>query len=246
MRPTAAELVRRARTSAHLTQLGLTSPSWETLTRLLAAAGFELRVDLELRAPQRSRLLDDVGRILRLGPAQRLEEVRNVNRFVQPRAESRPAPLDPERLITTLAQHGVRFVLIGALAARLHGFPRVTAVADIKPARDQDNLTRLAAALRQLDARIFTESVPEGLAFDGSPQTLARADLWHLITSGGRLDIAFQADGSPRHSGFKPQIKSRFIPRMKTAPWGLPVQNTNLATSPTTLMPLDRCPAQTG
>ena len=38
-----------------------------------------------------------------------------------------PAPLDPERLLTTLAQHGVRFVLVGALAARLHGFPRVTA-----------------------------------------------------------------------------------------------------------------------
>jgi hypothetical protein len=43
-----------------------------------------------------------------------------------PPAASRPAPLDPERIITTLAQHGVRFVLIGALAARLHGLATPT------------------------------------------------------------------------------------------------------------------------
>ena len=113
-----------------------------------------------------------------------------------PRAASRPAPLDPERLITILAKHAVRFVLIGALAARLHGFPRVTADADITPARDPENLARLAAALGELDARIFTESVPEGLPFDCSPQMLARADLWNLITSAGRLDIAFVPSGT--------------------------------------------------
>jgi hypothetical protein len=50
--------------------------------------------------------------------------------------------------------------LIGALAARLQGFPRLTADADITPARDRDNLERLAAALRELDARVYTESVP--------------------------------------------------------------------------------------
>ena len=113
-----------------------------------------------------------------------------------PPAAPKPAPLDPERIITVLAKHGVRFVLIGALAARLYGFPRVTADADITPARDPDNLTRLAAALRELDARIFTEGVPEGLPFDCSPRMLARADLWNLITSAGRLDIAFAPSGT--------------------------------------------------
>lgn len=109
---------------------------------------------------------------------------------------SEPAPLDPERLVTTLARHRVRFVLVGALAARLHGFPRVTADADITPARDPDNLERLAAALRELDARVYTERVPEGLPFDCSPQMLARADLWNLVTSAGRLDLAFQPSGT--------------------------------------------------
>ncbi len=106
------------------------------------------------------------------------------------------APLDPERLITTLARHGVRYVLIGAVAARLQGFPRMTADADITPARDRENLERLAAALRELGARVYTEAVPEGLPFDCSATMLARADLWNLATAAGRLDVAFQPSGT--------------------------------------------------
>ena len=107
-----------------------------------------------------------------------------------------PAVLDPERLLRALAEQGVRFVLIGALAARLQGFPRLTADADITPARDPDNLERLARALRALDARVYTEQIPEGLAFDCSPQMLGRADIWNLITAAGRLDIAFKPSGT--------------------------------------------------
>ncbi len=107
-----------------------------------------------------------------------------------------PNPLDPERLITVLAQHGVKYVLIGALAARLQGFPRLTADADITPDRTPDNLDRLAQALRALDARVYTESVPEGLAFDCTASMLGRADLWNLVTSAGRLDLAFTPAGT--------------------------------------------------
>jgi hypothetical protein len=106
------------------------------------------------------------------------------------------AVLDPERLLRALAEKGVRFVLIGALAARLQGFPRLTADADITPAKDPDNLERLARALRALDARVYTEQIPEGLAFDCSPQMLGRADIWNLITAAGRLDIAFKPSGT--------------------------------------------------
>lgn len=106
------------------------------------------------------------------------------------------APLDPELLITTLARHDVKYVLIGALGARLQGFPRVTADADITPARDAANLDRLAAALRELDARVYTESVPEGLSFDCSARSLARAELWNLVTRAGRLDVAFVPSGT--------------------------------------------------
>ena len=106
------------------------------------------------------------------------------------------APFDPERLIRALSRHRVRFVLIGALAARLHGFPRLTADADITPAGDKRNLERLAAALKDLDAKVYTESVPEGLAFDRSAAALSRATTWNLVTSAGRLDIVFLPAGT--------------------------------------------------
>ena len=106
------------------------------------------------------------------------------------------AAFDPERLIRVLAKHRVRYVLIGALAARLQGFPRLTADADITPDRSHENLGHLAAALRELEARVFTESVPEGLPFDCSANALARAQLWNLVTDAGRLDVAFVPSGT--------------------------------------------------
>jgi hypothetical protein len=105
-------------------------------------------------------------------------------------------PLDPERLVTTLARHEVQYVLIGAVAARLQGFPRATADADITPATDATNLERLAAALRELHAKVYTESVPEGLPFDCTAASLRRASLWNLVTDAGRLDVAFTPSGT--------------------------------------------------
>jgi hypothetical protein len=103
---------------------------------------------------------------------------------------------DPERILQVLSKHRVRYVLVGATAARLQGFPRVTADADISPARDADNLQRLSAALQELDARIFTESIPEGLPFSCDATTLSRSDLWNLVTDAGRLDLVFKPAGT--------------------------------------------------
>ena len=113
------------------------------------------------------------------------------------------APFDPELLLEALSRHKVNFVLIGALAARLHGFPRLTADADITPASDKPNLERLALALRELDARVYTESVPKGLAFDLSAAALARARMWNLVTKAGRLDIAFEPAGVEGYDDLK-------------------------------------------
>ena len=106
------------------------------------------------------------------------------------------APLDPGRIIQVLHKHEVQFVLIGALAARLYGFPRLTADADITPDDDAANLGKLAKGLRELKAKVYTESIPEGLDFDCSAATLSRATMWNLITSAGRIDIAFRPAGT--------------------------------------------------
>lgn len=112
---------------------------------------------------------------------------------------------DPERILRALAGRHVRYVLVGATAARLQGFPRLTADADITPARDGENLDRLAAALRGLRARVYTESVPEGLPFSCDAETLARAKLWNLVTDAGRIDIIFEPSGT---QGFEDLVRS--------------------------------------
>lgn len=52
-----------------------------------------------------------------------------------------------------------------------------------------------AGCLRELDARAYTEAVPEGLPFDCSATTLMRARLWNLVSSAGRLDVIFEPVG---------------------------------------------------
>jgi transcriptional regulator with XRE-family HTH domain len=78
-------LARRARTAQSVVariEGGFVSPSWDTLVALLAAAGFELAPRVEPRAPPRSHMLEDVPRILRLTPEERLAEIRNASRLV--------------------------------------------------------------------------------------------------------------------------------------------------------------------
>ncbi len=82
---TQRELARRAETAQSVVariELGQTSPTWHTLTRLLAAAGFDVVPTLAVRPVFGSHMLDDVARILRLSPEQRLVEVANADRFV--------------------------------------------------------------------------------------------------------------------------------------------------------------------
>ena len=82
---TQRELARRAETSQSVVariEQGRSDPSSATLTRLLAAAGFELGTDLLPLAVADTHMLDDVARILSLTPEERLLEVGNVSRFV--------------------------------------------------------------------------------------------------------------------------------------------------------------------
>lgn len=103
--------------------------------------------------------------------------------------------LDPEVIFGTLSQHRVEYVLIGGLAAVLHGSPLPTLDADICPARHPENLTRLAAALVDLDARIRTPDTPGGVPFARDARFLASVDLLNLVTRAGDLDIAFLPAG---------------------------------------------------
>ena len=104
--------------------------------------------------------------------------------------------LDLPRLFEVLDRHNVAYILIGGLAAVYHGSPFPTEDADITPQTDRANLTRLTAALRELNARMRTESEPEGLPFAFDAESLAAAETWNLITDAGDLDVTFQPSGT--------------------------------------------------
>lgn len=96
----ASHILRAARSGASLTQrelagrastaqsvvarveLGETSPTWDTMMRLVRASGHTLHISLERDPVVDRSVLDDVPRILKMTPEQRLEEVAHVSRFL--------------------------------------------------------------------------------------------------------------------------------------------------------------------
>jgi len=100
---------------------------------------------------------------------------------------------DPRPLLRNLHDHAVDYVLIGGLAAALHGSPVATNDADICPDRTPENLARLAAALREIDARVRTDAEPAGLPFAIDAVFLGRIETaLNLSTRYGNFDISYR------------------------------------------------------
>lgn len=102
------------------------------------------------------------------------------------------APLDAERILRALAEHGVDYVLIGGLAVQTHGHVRTTNDADLIPAPDPANLERLAAALRSLDARVLNPG-EEDTEIDA--KMLPRATIWQFVSRDGGIDVMREVPG---------------------------------------------------
>lgn len=105
--------------------------------------------------------------------------------------------LDAESIVATLNKYGVKYVVIGAFAAQLHGapIPRTRDV-DVTPASDSANLKRLSAALHELDARIRIADDAGGLRFEHNGPSLGRARTWNLTSPYGEFDISFVPSGT--------------------------------------------------
>lgn len=98
---------------------------------------------------------------------------------------SEPA-FDPIGGLRTLVDHDVRFVLIGGYAAALRGSPMMTGDVDICPARDRENLERLAEAFRSLHARL--RGAPADAPFVLEGRTLEAGDHFTFATDAGPID----------------------------------------------------------
>jgi predicted nucleotidyltransferase len=108
-----------------------------------------------------------------------------------------PEPeFSPESILAVLNRHDVRFVLVGGFAAVIHGSPYVTTDIDVVPEVERGNLANLSDALRELNARVWTSSEPDGLVFAHDAESLAMATIWNLVTDHGRLDLTFLPSGT--------------------------------------------------
>jgi hypothetical protein len=112
------------------------------------------------------------------------------------RRQNRPLELDAGAIVSVLNLHGVCYVVIGAFAAIAQKAPLApTRDIDLTPDDEPANLGRLSAALEELDARVRTDSVTGGIAFDHGAASLRRAATWNLICQHGELDISFRPSG---------------------------------------------------
>lgn len=101
-------------------------------------------------------------------------------------------PLDAERILRALAEHGVEYVLIGGLAVQTHGHVRTTNDADLIPAPDPANLERLAAALHSLEARVLNSGEEET---EIDAKMLPRATIWQFASRDGGIDVMHEVPG---------------------------------------------------
>jgi len=113
---------------------------------------------------------------------------------------------DPVRMLAALREADVRFVLVGGMAAILHGDVGVTIDLDVVPEREPENLDRLAGALRTLGARIRSEGAREGLTFDCSGRFLRNLgpdSILNLTTQAGDLDLTFRPSGTEGYADLR-------------------------------------------
>src|SRR5262245_10325385 len=99
------------------------------------------------------------------------------------------AEFRPEEIFRLLERHHVDYVLIGGVAATLHGSNLRTGDVDICPASDPKNLKRLAEALNAMHARIRASDTREGLRFQCDATFLSQMERYKLATDFGDFDI---------------------------------------------------------
>ncbi|MGO4882481.1 MAG: hypothetical protein ACLP59_16860 [Bryobacteraceae bacterium] len=91
---------------------------------------------------------------------------------------------DPVRLFGSA---GIEFILVGGIAAAVHGSPRATQDVDVVYRRTTGNLNRLVDALGPYHPHL--RGAPPGLAFHLDLETLRRGCNFPLVTDLGWIDL---------------------------------------------------------
>jgi transcriptional regulator with XRE-family HTH domain len=194
------DLARRAgvaQSTVARIERGLMDPRVSTLDSLLRACHDELRAVPRLGVGVDRTL---IRAQLALSPAERILAVCNAARFADRVYQGRRSgakirmTFDPEAIVTALSAHEVRYVLIGGLAAVSQGSPVLTNDLDICYDRRRDNLERLAAALRDLNATL--RGVDDEVPFLLDAETLRAGDSFAFSTDAGPFDVLGTPSGA--------------------------------------------------
>ncbi|MGH8998792.1 MAG: hypothetical protein ACRDY7_05310 [Acidimicrobiia bacterium] len=110
-----------------------------------------------------------------------------------------PRPLDVERLVTTFARHDIRYLVVGGIAAVLHGWAGSTADFDVLGAFDLNDVDRLCNALLELGAG--------GPGWDGTAATMMTRTAWALETDAGHVDVLFVLEPRGTYDELRPDAE---------------------------------------
>jgi hypothetical protein len=114
--------------------------------------------------------------------------------------EGRPE-LRADEILRRLTSRGVDFVVIGGIAAVLHGSAQATYDLDICFATDPGNLEALGDVLIALSARL--KGVKDEVAFVPDARTLREIEMLTMVTKLGELDILARPAGSPGYEALR-------------------------------------------
>ncbi len=104
--------------------------------------------------------------------------------------------IDFQRILSKLSSHEVRFIIVGGVAATVHGSSRLTQDLDLVYARDRENLERLVRALASHSP--YLRGAPPGLPFRFDEATLQAGLNFTLSTDLGPLDLLGEITGGGR------------------------------------------------
>jgi len=124
------------------------------------------------------------------------------------RGEGGPATtFDPSRILETLDRHGVDYLTIGAWAVIAHGYVRATADIDFVARLDEQNLTRLAAALSELNARLRRVDAEQLDIDPRDPLVLANGASFTMDTDAGPLDFLNNVPGAADYNEMRSRAR---------------------------------------
>lgn len=100
---------------------------------------------------------------------------------------------DVERQIRLVGEFQIQCVLVGGVAATVHGSSIPTTDLDICYSRDNENLTKVVTALRSVNATL--RGAPKDIPFILDEETLRRGLNFTFDTNVGKLDLLGEVRG---------------------------------------------------